>query len=284
MLFYNARWYDPAIGRFIQPDTIVPEPGNLQALNRYSYVLNNPLRFIDDSGKIAIDIAGGGGGGAGMAVVMLISGLAQMAGQQASALTGRLAPAANAMVQTWSLAGNQIIAAGDQLSQAAQNASQAGNTADPGGLDPNDPFRGLSQAAQRGIERLQRLSNSPIERFARGYQAQLNRAEYWARQGELIGVEQGGPGGVRYDLVLKGQDTVVEVKYWTARYALTRSNLNMLAHQLDTYQAQGKQVILEMFQTQTNALTYTDWLKISDWLRDQGIILSSQSQLLPPIQ
>ena len=25
---YKARYYDPALGRFIQPDTIVPEPGD----------------------------------------------------------------------------------------------------------------------------------------------------------------------------------------------------------------------------------------------------------------
>lgn len=37
-------------GRFIQPDTLVPEPGNPQALNRYTYVLNNPLRYADPSG------------------------------------------------------------------------------------------------------------------------------------------------------------------------------------------------------------------------------------------
>ena len=42
--------YDPTLSRFIQPDTIVPEPGNPQALNRYSYVLNNPLRYNDPSG------------------------------------------------------------------------------------------------------------------------------------------------------------------------------------------------------------------------------------------
>ena len=39
----GARWYDPAIGRWLQPDTIVPDPGNPQSLNRYSYVLNNPV-------------------------------------------------------------------------------------------------------------------------------------------------------------------------------------------------------------------------------------------------
>ncbi|MEM3434464.1 MAG: RHS repeat-associated core domain-containing protein [Candidatus Methanomethyliaceae archaeon] len=50
LYFYNARWYDPVIGRFIQPDTIVPNPGNPQNLNRYSYVLNNPPRYTDPTG------------------------------------------------------------------------------------------------------------------------------------------------------------------------------------------------------------------------------------------
>jgi len=47
---YRARYYDPALGRFTQPDTIVPEPGNPQALNRYAYALNNPLRYTDPTG------------------------------------------------------------------------------------------------------------------------------------------------------------------------------------------------------------------------------------------
>ncbi|MHB1356509.1 MAG: RHS repeat-associated core domain-containing protein [Anaerolineae bacterium] len=49
---YGARWYDPAIGRFIQADTIVPEPGNPQSLNRYSYALNNPLKYTDPTGHM----------------------------------------------------------------------------------------------------------------------------------------------------------------------------------------------------------------------------------------
>ena len=35
LYFYGARWYDSSLGRFIQADTIVPQPGNPQALNRY---------------------------------------------------------------------------------------------------------------------------------------------------------------------------------------------------------------------------------------------------------
>jgi len=38
-----------------QPDTIVPAPGNPQALNRYSYVLNNPLRYTDPTGMFSED-------------------------------------------------------------------------------------------------------------------------------------------------------------------------------------------------------------------------------------
>jgi RHS repeat-associated protein len=54
---YGARWYDPSIGRFIQADSIVPEPGNPQSLNSYSYVRNNPLRYTDPTGRIEQDEA-----------------------------------------------------------------------------------------------------------------------------------------------------------------------------------------------------------------------------------
>jgi RHS repeat-associated protein len=47
---YHARWYDPYLNRFISADTIVPDPNNPQDFNRYAYVRNNPLRYIDPSG------------------------------------------------------------------------------------------------------------------------------------------------------------------------------------------------------------------------------------------
>ncbi len=50
---YGARWYDPMLGRFAQPDSIVPNPGNPQSLNRYAYVLNNPLRYTDPTGMFS---------------------------------------------------------------------------------------------------------------------------------------------------------------------------------------------------------------------------------------
>ena len=48
----NARLYDPALGRFLSPDPYVQSPDNSQNYNRYSYCLNNPLRYSDPSGKI----------------------------------------------------------------------------------------------------------------------------------------------------------------------------------------------------------------------------------------
>lgn len=50
LYFYNARYYDPVLGRFISPDTIVPNPRDPQDFNRYSYVNNNPLNYIDPTG------------------------------------------------------------------------------------------------------------------------------------------------------------------------------------------------------------------------------------------
>ena len=46
----NARLYDPALCRFLSPDPIVQAPDNSQNFNRYTYCLNNPLRYIDPTG------------------------------------------------------------------------------------------------------------------------------------------------------------------------------------------------------------------------------------------
>ena len=51
LYWYASRAYDPAIGRFVSPDPIVPDPFNPQSLNRYGYVYNNPLKFVDPSGR-----------------------------------------------------------------------------------------------------------------------------------------------------------------------------------------------------------------------------------------
>ena len=53
LYYYGARYYNPAIGRFISADSLVQSPGLSQSLNRYSYVLNNPINRIDPSGNLS---------------------------------------------------------------------------------------------------------------------------------------------------------------------------------------------------------------------------------------
>jgi len=55
---YGARFYSPKLARFISADTIVPGAGNPQSLNRYAYVLNNPIRYNDPSGHVPADCYG----------------------------------------------------------------------------------------------------------------------------------------------------------------------------------------------------------------------------------
>ncbi|MDO5666030.1 MAG: polymorphic toxin type 23 domain-containing protein, partial [Bacteroidia bacterium] len=47
----NARLYDPVLGRFLNPDPYVQMPDFTQNFNRYSYVLNNPLKYTDPTGE-----------------------------------------------------------------------------------------------------------------------------------------------------------------------------------------------------------------------------------------
>jgi hypothetical protein len=46
--------YDPTLGRFIQPDSIVPDPLSSQSWNRYAYVNNNIINFNDPSGHFPL--------------------------------------------------------------------------------------------------------------------------------------------------------------------------------------------------------------------------------------
>jgi RHS repeat-associated protein len=55
LLDYGARWYSAALGRFIQPDSIVPDLTDTQAWNRFSYVNNNPVKYNDPTGHLLED-------------------------------------------------------------------------------------------------------------------------------------------------------------------------------------------------------------------------------------
>ena len=51
--FYNARHYDPEIGRFVTPDTVIDGENSVQGWNRFAYCHNNPIVYKDPTGHIA---------------------------------------------------------------------------------------------------------------------------------------------------------------------------------------------------------------------------------------
>jgi hypothetical protein len=51
LLFFRARFYDPALGRFASAASIVL--GGVQGLDRYAYANNSPVRYVDPSGHVS---------------------------------------------------------------------------------------------------------------------------------------------------------------------------------------------------------------------------------------
>ena len=58
LYYFVARWYDPAIGRFLQADSIVPNPASAKGFDRYAYGFNNPLLYLDPSGHVPLLLDG----------------------------------------------------------------------------------------------------------------------------------------------------------------------------------------------------------------------------------
>jgi RHS repeat-associated protein len=58
LMFYGARFYDSAVGRFVSADTMIPQSQGTQAYDRYAYTNNNPLRYTDPTGHFVNILAG----------------------------------------------------------------------------------------------------------------------------------------------------------------------------------------------------------------------------------
>jgi RHS repeat-associated protein len=58
LMFYNARMYDPEVGRFTSADSIVPD--NIHGYDRYNYVSNRPTINTDPTGHVEQNDQGGG--------------------------------------------------------------------------------------------------------------------------------------------------------------------------------------------------------------------------------
>jgi RHS repeat-associated protein len=141
----DDRYYDPTLGRFISPDSYIPDLTNPQDLNRYSYARNNPLKYSDPTGHFPytpLPFPDFWLPQAGQALNQLWMRAQPYAYQLAADLSQFAAsPQAALALQN----AQQMQAHASQMQQAA---SQAGNTGDPGQFDPNkwDPKKTVDAA------------------------------------------------------------------------------------------------------------------------------------------
>lgn len=61
LYYYNARYYNPALGRFITRDPILGHDGDPLSRNNYIYVKNNPLKFVDPDGLDPLNLISANG-------------------------------------------------------------------------------------------------------------------------------------------------------------------------------------------------------------------------------
>ena len=154
LYYYNARYYDPGLGQFVSPDTIVPDPSKVFDYNRYMYVRGNAINLNDPTGHTCGSVyqahsciptfftAGGGyAGGVGTTIAAT-----------AARLAAELAPVA---AHADKIAGmDSWVKAGSSNGQSASNASQAGNSAsngNPNDFEPNK-YRTATQAGKKLLE------------------------------------------------------------------------------------------------------------------------------------
>jgi RHS repeat-associated protein len=59
LVYMQARYYEPAVGRFLSGDPVGPAPENTFSFNRYDYANNNPVKNIDPDGRNITEALGG---------------------------------------------------------------------------------------------------------------------------------------------------------------------------------------------------------------------------------
>jgi RHS repeat-associated protein len=149
LLHYQARWYSPVLGRFLSPDTIVPDPGNPQDLNRYSYVRNNPLTYTDPTGHCVFAGADTVACVAGGALVVSAVGVTTAFMGEHFVWGPNAADNREAFASPVVGAINFAREAGSTLSSAL---GRLGEASTPGGADPEDPWRELRERGPRNSE------------------------------------------------------------------------------------------------------------------------------------
>ena len=281
LVWMQSRYYHPTLGRWLSPDGIVPHPDNPQEFNRYTWVINNPIRYVDPDGHQVQAAAG---------VLVLVGGtVTPLPDDIVTIPTGLMLIATDPMVQNLLVMANvylpQISAivsdaadVGKQIVRRAVDASN-GATQPPNGSPnlPRDPFENAPEAVKKGVETLRKIiDNTETWTTGRyGAQAHLSRAEFYQQQGVLREVNPIGEGTI--DLILNN-NIGVEVKYWSAERILSSEGLDILANQFSRFQGLGlDQITVEFIQTQYNPVTQQILVNLQQELISRGVDLTNFS-------
>jgi len=209
LYYYGARYYDPEIARFTQADSIIPDPADPQAFNRYSYARNNPIKYTDPTGhswwkKIGDWFKDGGGAILiGIAVAALtawamvpaiasISGIFAASGVGTTFAEGFIIGALEMGIPafTGTLAGG--VASGQKFNTALKNAAIAG---------------GITALTAGVIEGAYAEGWQSIMHFRDVRQDQLNQVSKLMRNGDLTKANEMMTHLARkYDMVIVGID------------------------------------------------------------------------------
>jgi len=148
LYYFNARFYNPLLGRFLTADTQIHNPTVPQALNRYSFAGGNPIRYVDPSGHswwdyvlavaiiLAIVVIAAVSGGAGLALITLATAVIGLGVGAAIAAGQGYSPGSDTFWQialTGALIGAAIGAGGGSLITEGSDAADLGAAADEEG-------------------------------------------------------------------------------------------------------------------------------------------------------
>ncbi len=136
--YFGARWFDPRLGRWLQPDFIVPNQYDPISWDRYAYGLNNPLNYIDPDGHCPLLISMG----VGAAIGGMVGAISYFGSNMSSFDSGEYWTAVGAGAVTGALIGSgvgilalpEVAAAGGATIAVANTLIGAGSGAAGAGL------------------------------------------------------------------------------------------------------------------------------------------------------
>jgi RHS repeat-associated protein len=158
LVYFNARWFDPSLGRFAQADTIVPtSTQGTQAWDRYAGMNNNAVRYNDPTGhfiNILIGMAIGAVVGGAIAAAVTYSQTGSVdwnwvgAGALAGGIAGGIIATGVGLLAAPAVTTTSLATAGAELAGGATAVTEVA-CADN---DCTNEFGNLTHAAEYGIQ------------------------------------------------------------------------------------------------------------------------------------